>query len=528
MGIKHFFAWFSQKHSACVTKVHVHDPIPQTIDTLALDLNGIFHPAAQKIFQYGEHARVKSLLNPIRRINHHSLQQKTFKEVCRHIDEIVSRVRPLKRLFLCVDGVAGASKMAQQRQRRFKSSLTREEGSNEFDSNCITPGTQFMDELTSYIDCHVRLQKRTNPLWKPLEVLFSNEKVPGEGEAKCIAYVRQRTSVEDRFCIYGLDADLVMLCLALKRPHVYIYRDDTYNTSQRFVLDIGKFSRVLRSKMGTRTAIEDFIFLCFMVGNDFLPSIPGLEILMGGIELMLDLYIQVCTKPDMGFVDLHKYTLRLPILFSYMKELTPHITHTLKNKYKVRKRYFRDEVMDRHFHEDDKGEVLVVFDRFKKDYYATKLPKADVNTVCVEYLKGLQWVIHYYMKGMPNWNWNYPYHYGPFIDDISRCKEFKGETYPYTQPCRPFQQLLAVLPRKSRGLLPKALGKLMEDNSPIHDLYPDTFKVDVDGKRAEWEGIAILPLVDLPRVKRWYRKTIDLVDSKERRRDHVGVPIVYP
>lgn len=36
--------------------------------------------------------------------------------------------------------------------------------------------------------------------------------------------------------------------------------------------------------------IDDFVLLCFIVGNDFLPPIPGFNIRMAGIDILLNFY----------------------------------------------------------------------------------------------------------------------------------------------------------------------------------------------------------------------------------------------
>jgi 5'-3' exonuclease len=57
------------------------------------------------------------------------------------------------------------------------------------------------------------------------------------------------------------------------------------------------------------------------------------------------------------------------------------------------------------------------------------------------------------------------------------------------------------------------LNKLLDSDSVISEFYPEEFEIDLEGKRNDWEGVPILPFVDLKRVNDAYYELIN--DVKE-------------
>ena len=126
--------------------------------------------------------------------------------------------------------------------------------------------------------------------------------------------------------------------------------------------------------------------------------------------------------------------------------------------------------------------------------------KAKVQQICDSYLEGLAWVLLYYYQGCPSWTWFYPYHYAPFATDLAdrlRDRGFSLKKFEPGQPFRPFDQLMSVFPAASNEHLPQVFRNLMtESTSPISHFYPEDFKIDLNGKRFAWQGVALLPFID--------------------------------
>lgn len=555
MGIKHFFYWFKNNLGQNIKNIKKGENLGNvnvSIDNLMIDLNGLFHDSTQKFYEYGKYKPQKRLSGKPRRKKLGGLktQLKVFEDICKNIDNLFYTSNPVKRLILCVDGPAPLSKQNQQRQRRFRSAAEKEdEEFNRFDSNAITPGTKFMDYLTKYIDWHIRKSISENDRWRNIEVVFSNEKSPGEGEHKIINYIRKYGDKNDTFCIHGLDADLIMLALGTHLPNFWILREDLYGYNDFFLLDIGNTRKDL-SKMldwndgeevkendeelrfNSEYAINDFIFMCFMVGNDFLPHVPSLEIIEGGIDQMIDVYKNVCehyghltNNVEDNIIFRHK---SLKVFFGAISKYDKGI---LEEKLLHKDTFFKDEILENNAEFSGK-KYNVNMDTYRTDYYDkcfTKDANNNLEDLCHQYFTGLQWVLSYYTRGVPDWKWCFKHHYAPFAHELAQ----HIDTYTFNNPIKtipttPFQQLLSVLPPQSAGLIPMPLSQLLSDsNSKIKKYCPMNFKVDLSGKRKEWEGIVLLPMVDFEIIKEEYFKHIDKVDKNELRRNIVGTSWVY-
>jgi len=536
MGVKYFFSWFKKTFKNHIKNIKITENILNTaasIDTFLIDLNGIFHYCAQKAFHYGSFSNRNASMRPQ---NYKKQLNYVFELTGQYIHELITFVKPKHRVVLCIDGVAPVSKQYQQRQRRFKTSLDMNVNvDNKFDSNSITPGTTFMDSLSRYLDWYIRMKMTSDDVWKNIEIIFSNEKVPGEGEHKLVKFVRDFGEKDDHFMIHGMDADLIMLALASEKENFHILRENPYKTqgnTEFFYINIkGVRDSLVNSLLHEPSMtpdqfyINDFILMMFMSGNDFLPHLPSIDILEGSIEHFFDVYRS--TVLSYGNIVTQCNTIYLKPLLILLATLGTSEIEILEE----RRKHLKDSLLEKHtILKEDK--FILNWEEYRKDYYATKLncnTEKDIEKACVSYIEGMQWVLTYYLEGVSCWKWFYNYSYSPFSSDIAKY----GEKIKYTdkicsehKPFDPFFQLSCVLPPKSSSLLPTPLDTIMKLPKTI-SFYPEDFKIDMDGKRNDWEGVVILPSIDFNILEKEYKKLLYNVERKDKFRNSVGKTIVY-
>jgi 5'-3' exoribonuclease 1 len=311
MGIPKFARFLITRYPLILKKIKEEGDVPEN-DNLYLDINGVIHKCA-----HNNNVITMCKDRPVEEI---------FYNIFCYIDQMVHIVKPRHLLMISADGVAPRAKMNQQRSRRFRKTdvnpketeALRKQGLDPeimFNSDMISAGTEFMFNLSKAFETFIKEKLSSDPLWKGLKVVLTGVEVPGEGEHKIIEYIRQYKNSENynpnaKHCIYGLDADLIMLSLITHEPNICILREEVFsskkslNTNTRAILQTQQkfefiYVSILREYLeleflelkpklkfdyNIERIIDDFIFFCFFIGNDFLPSLNTLDIDHGALD----------------------------------------------------------------------------------------------------------------------------------------------------------------------------------------------------------------------------------------------------
>ncbi len=272
-------------------------------------------------------------------------EEEMFIAIFNYIEHLFGKIKPKKLFFMAIDGVAPRAKMNQQRARRFRTALDAEKARDKairegkelpkeepFDSNCITPGTEFMAKLSKQLRYFINKKVSEDREWQAPEIVLSGHEAPGEGEHKIMEYIRNARAQPDydanvRHCLYGLDADLIMLGLLSHDPRFCLLREEVTFGRQskskskelehqnfylmhlcivREYLELEfqelKKEGAMKFPFDMEKVIDDFILMAFFVGNDFLPNLPRLHINEGALATMFRIYKEVLPRCD-GYIN---------------------------------------------------------------------------------------------------------------------------------------------------------------------------------------------------------------------------------
>ena len=65
---------------------------------------------------------------------------------------------------------------------------------------------------------------------------------------------------------------------------------------------------------------------------------------------------------------------------------------------------------------------------------------------------------------------------------------------------KPFLQQLSCLPPQSQSILPASYRALVGAKSPVAEFYPTHFAIDMNNKKNPWEGVNLIPFIDIDRL----------------------------
>lgn len=487
MGIPSYFSYIVKNHQKIIKKLERN----KKPNNFYLDCNSIVYD----VINNAENGIVHETINAI-----------IISLVISKIEEYILFVSPTTNVYIAFDGVAPFAKLEQQRQRRYKSWYQNKIHEQIFESGvskstpkkwntaAITPGTQFMKELNDALLTYFNKERAEKYGTKNLIVSGSNE--VGEGEHKIFDFIRRNSAehYESSTIIYGLDSDLIMLSLnhLAINPQMYLFREAPHfsmgelEPNESYLMDIGELSKQIVFEMNGGTVV-DYIFLCFFLGNDFMPHFPSLNIRTGGIDKMLNAYKEI----NIGKGKQIRLTDGTQIYWKHVRKLCAFLAkHEESNLIKEVALRDKKEGMYKRVEEKTpenrykKFESLPSYERemekyinplepyWQQRYYETLFhfggnDAAKKRAVSLNYLEGLEWNIKYYTTGCPDWKWKYNYHYPPLLNDLLKeMPYFETDLMTATReaslPVTELFQLYYVLPKNSAYLLPDELREKKE------------------------------------------------------------------
>lgn len=527
MGIPAYLSYIIRNYPGIVRAFSGGDGAPK-FNHMYFDSNSIVYDAYRQLQE-----------EPNAVINDNTIIDKVILKIEHLIESICAAQQncPLNTIFIALDGVSPFAKITQQRQRRFRSSAaTTTDNTTSFSTIKITPGTEFMKLLTLRLTRHFSkfcggAAQRREVKYSRSEVIISGSDIPGEGEHKIFQHIRENAcgDADATYVIYGLDADLIMLSInhLYISQNIYIFRETpefrdiaSMKDVPYTLLNISKLAKNI--ELHTGADAQSYIFLCFLLGNDFLPHFPALNLRTNGMDILLESYKKIIGNSKL----IKNGRIQWRVLFRLLKYIAS-IEHELfiektRDRDRQEKKYMHQPIregddpdlhipiirreLEKYICPEEEGwetryyRVLFDFTTFSGSSAAAAqicAAQNDISNICLNLLHGLEWTFKYYCGNCVDWRWKYNYHYAPLITDfIKYIPQFETDFFCAAAPraaLHPDIQLACVLPLKYLHLLPNYIREHIEKK--YMSLYPQCEDIRYIWAycRYNWESHLILP-----------------------------------
>lgn len=542
MGIPSYFGYLLKNHNNIFKKLsHL-----ENVDNFYIDANAIIYNSIKCSLEYFDINKLS--------YDKSKFEEKLIDNTILKLKYLIKLIKPKNNVIIAFDGPAPLAKVHQQKTRRFKNSYLNKKFSKGFswDTCAISPGTEFMKMLDNKLEKH--FDKETCKLFRLSKIMLFSSYEIGEGEHKIFSYIRSHIEEHKDYItvIYGLDADLIMLSLTHLQytKDIYLYRDSIINDNQNKLnnqvnknisgnnnknnksnnisQDDNNFFKindlaveiinVLTENYANhdlysdenKQLIHDYIFMCFMLGNDFMPHFPALNIRLNAIDKLIKVYNQYFYKKKIilvnillqnnieennNFKQLESNYLKYKINNKNFKEFIRILAENEENflinletnRAKFENNFKRNNVID--LNDENILNNLPIFerniekyinpneDKWERRYYyalfniGLELNDQEFNNkirkIVNNYVEMIIWTLNYYNDECINWRLHYKYNYPPLLSDLFRFIPYfdneivlQREINPYYSICG----LVNIIPPTSYHLLPKAVQDYMNTN----------------------------------------------------------------
>lgn len=579
MGVPGFFKWLLDIEKK--NKNLIRCGINKKIKYLMLDANCLLHPCVNHVIQ-----KIKS--NNVNNKHNYSrvkVEEEIWELITNRIDEMINTLQP-EILYIAIDGVVPISKILQQRQRRHKYYYDNDIASKNEICNDIypissielTPGTDYMERI--HLKMIEYLKKK-----KKIKYIYSSYHEEGEGEHKILKYIKTNIKDNDAIVIYGLDADLLFLALSAmittkdtctEGIDMYIMRekpvfqnkevdlDDSSNTEYNYV-EIKELYNVI-SNTTINIPVPDFIVICYLIGNDFMPHLLTITFKKKGLDKLINAYENVIKKigKDKTIVEKNKDSM-FAINYDFLHELFIEIQYTERNIWRNINRPYRHTETNGskgpYRHTETNGSIgpkrhtetngskghtgsngpagpmvnTITEDKIEfkdeNEYYnhylginELEINKNTKKYIVLKYIEGIEWCMNYYLNNRNSWSWGYSYPIAPLIQDIITYFPYQphqpnigkdGSTkggYDGRLLC-PMEQLILAIPRETyKYVLSTELIDKLRENKIIGYMFPLSYSIDINKDDLYWKCPVSIPTVDYDEYIREIKK-IDILKT---------------
>ncbi|DBA80009.1 TPA: hypothetical protein ACH3X2_007506 [Trebouxia sp. C0005] len=317
----------------------------------------------------------------------------------------------------------------------------------------LTPGTPLMAEIERSLEFYIcqRLQK-----WRHLQFELSGARVQGEGEIKIMKRISDSTAhSKGSHVIVGNDSDIILMSLMCPVRKLYILSQQTKGKSTKFecismdALNMLQSSDMLNvaatpGRAASVTGLNmDLILIAMIVkGNDYLPAVRGISGSANSLTLWKS-YLRLRQSPrwsNQNLVIVDQGTETAALNADLLVELLSHSSGPQKRNLTA----------------------------------ANLLPASGER-----YAQGLVWVLNMYLQAeCPDYRWTHD-NEAPSSQQLIQAIKFmktasrvgRSQDSTNKEALLPSVCALSLIPRAGRKHMPQLLQPLMDDDSPVADIF---------------------------------------------------------